>query len=135
MSFTVRAATIGDLWALQPVMRPADVAAYGVQLARSQTFALEGAGGLFAAGGIYLEADLRERVCWMLSVEKPPARDLLTGVRLICDHAGPGYPLAAYIDMRVRRNLRFAEALGFVSSARIGPPTLPASVVRVERRT
>ena len=133
MRFTVREATIDDLWALHPVMRPVELGAYGRQLARSQSFVLERVGGVFAAGGIYLEAGMGERVCWMLVGAKPPARDLLTGVRMICDHAGPGYPLIAYVDMRQPRHLRFAEALGFVSSAAPGPHTLPASVVRMER--
>lgn len=61
MSFTVREATIDDLWALHPVMRPVELGAYGRQLARSQSFALERVGGVFAAGGIYLEAGMGDR--------------------------------------------------------------------------
>lgn len=138
MSFIVREARIFDIWRLSPAMSRADLPRYGVQLARSQSFALIGDDGeAFAAGGLYVDATARERICWMLTADRPPARDLLTGVRMILDHSGPGFPLVAHVDMRVRRNVRFAEALGFVqavSSAAADAPSLPAHVLRMERR-
>lgn len=135
MSFIVRPATMDDLWELSPVMRPADLGRYGVQLSRSESFGLVGDDGKpFAAGGLYLDAAAGERVCWMLARANPPARDLLTGVRLICDHAGAGPALAAYVDARETRHFRFAAVLGFVSSASARAPSLPAHIVRMERR-
>lgn len=133
MTFIIRPADIFDVWALQPRMRPADQARYGVQLARSQTFALVDH-ALFAAGGIYLDAVDQVRICWMLTRERPPARSLLEAVRLILDHAGPGFPIVADIDTRNRADLRFARALGFVSSASPPSPSLPAHIDRMELR-
>lgn len=135
MSFIVRPAVMDDLWELQPVMRPRDLGRYGVQLSRSDTFALLGDDSRpFAAGGIYRDVAAGERVCWMLVRANPPARALLEGVRLIVDHAGAGPVLAAYVDSRERRHMRFAEVLGFVSSAGARAPSLPAHIVRMERR-
>lgn len=140
MSVLIRPAVFADLAALQPVMHRRTARAMAMQLARSASFTLaSGQGRILATGGIYPDADRGWRECWMLAIANPPARPLLEGVRLIVDHAGPGWPLVCFVDASNRRHVRYAEALGFeaaetLSSAHASPSSLPAVILRMQIR-
>jgi hypothetical protein len=139
VSFGIRPATMLDIWRLRPVLSRRAVAVFGLQLAGTDARALvrgDGplAGEVFAAGGLYLDREAGERVCWMVVGTRPPARDLVAGVRLVIAAAGPGDPVRCEVDADNARDVRFAEFLGFraLSSASPDTPNLPARILRME---
>lgn len=129
---SLRPATLADLRALVPAgMHRRAWQAYQVQFERSHVWASEDDQGLAAVGGAYPDHDAGEFETWLHVRTHPRVRvkTLCLDVAIALNSIPEGWPVVAWVDSRVPKNLRFATFLGFkpfhfASDDRIAPSIL-----------